>query len=62
MKSSVKTLFAVSLLALAAQAGAQVTFYEQDAFQGVRSPPRAASATWGAPASMTAPLRYTVRP
>jgi uncharacterized protein YcfJ len=34
MKSTAKNLFAVSVLALAAQAGAQVTFYENDAFQG----------------------------
>jgi uncharacterized protein YcfJ len=34
MKSIVKNLFAVSALALAAQAGAQVTLYENDAFQG----------------------------
>ena len=34
MKCIAKTLFAVSALALAAQAGAQVTFYEHDAFQG----------------------------
>jgi uncharacterized protein YcfJ len=34
MKSMIKTLFAVSALALAAQAGAAVTFYEHDGFQG----------------------------
>jgi uncharacterized protein YcfJ len=34
MKSTVKNLFAGSVLALAAQAEAQVTFYEHDAFQG----------------------------
>ena len=34
MKSIVKKLFAVSVLALCAQAGAQVTFYEHDGFQG----------------------------
>lgn len=34
MKTTAKILFTVSLLALAAQAGAQVTFYENDAFQG----------------------------
>ena len=34
MKSAVKNLFAISVLALAAQAGAQVTFYEHDGFQG----------------------------
>lgn len=34
MKSTIKTLFALSALALAAQAGAQVTFYAQDGFQG----------------------------
>src|SRR3954471_6607287 len=34
MKTNVKALFAVSALALAAQAGAQVTFYENNAFQG----------------------------
>jgi uncharacterized protein YcfJ len=34
MKSTAKILFAVSALALAAQAGAQVTFYENDGFQG----------------------------
>ena len=34
MKSMIKNLFAVSALALAVQAGAQVTFYENDGFQG----------------------------
>src|SRR5438128_7972116 len=34
MKSIVKNLFAVSALAFVAQAGAQVTLYENDAFQG----------------------------
>lgn len=34
MKSSVKTLFAVAAVALATQATAQVTFYEQGNFQG----------------------------
>lgn len=62
MKSSVKTLFAVSLLALAAQAGAQVTFSEQDAFQGRTFTTARSVGDMGAPGSMTAPLRYTVRP
>lgn len=34
MTSSVKTLFAVAAVAMAAHASAQVTFYEQDNFQG----------------------------
>lgn len=34
MKSSVKTLFAVAVVAIAAQASGQVTFYEQSNFQG----------------------------
>ena len=34
MKSSIKSLFAVAALAAAAQASAQVTFYEDDNFQG----------------------------
>lgn len=34
MKSSVKTLFVVAAVAMAAQASAQVTFYEQSNFQG----------------------------
>ena len=34
MKSIAQKLFAVSALAFAAQAGAQVTFYENEAFQG----------------------------
>jgi uncharacterized protein YcfJ len=34
MKSSVKCLFAVSVVALAAQAQAEVTFYEKEGFQG----------------------------
>lgn len=34
MKSSVKTLFAVAAVALAAQASAQVTFFEESNFQG----------------------------
>jgi uncharacterized protein YcfJ len=34
MKSTVKTLFAVSVLAFAAHASAQVTFHENESFQG----------------------------
>lgn len=34
MKTIAKTLFAVSILALAAQAGAQITFYENDRYEG----------------------------